>query len=731
MRTQRFSRQMGLGLAAIAVLVGSAPGGEVGAIAGGVYGIALGVGEEPLVGAGVGLFSGDTLLDVVVTDAGGEYFFDALPAGEYGVYVFANGFESQADVVQVFAGEASFRYFELGSLSACPECPFQNVTEDRGLIDYIAGSGDGHGPGAVFTDLTGDGYPDLYLMRAADKSAAGAANQLYVNVRGPGGRRHFVRAPHDAGAGDTGNATGAVAADYDNDGDLDLYVNNFDQPNALLQNQLAQTGRLRFIDVTAGTDPTPGVDDDQFGVGIAFFEGVPLDNSLTAAWADVDRDGLLDLYVGNHNGYSGGPVEGPFSVPGRRDVLYHNNGNGTFTDITMSAGAPGYISEAGKFTTAEQRFSSTNAVVFADFNNDRWPDLLVTNKIGGPTDRDMLYINRGAAADGHWRGFATVTYALSPPFGFASGAAMGVDVADMDNDGDLDIYITDFSGPFGTPGQNDLWVNQLSQTGALGFALSEDLPAIFSWGTQLQDFNNDGLTDIHVATAGTNRDYFYLNTGTDFAEVGVLAGVAQVRYARGDLSADFNRDGWLDLFVVNLSENPALYRNDLAGAFPDNHYLTLELTGDPDAPEPYYSSRDAIGARAQVTADLNGDGFLTEGETQTREVVSGNSNAASTSSLALEFGLGLGDGALVEIDWPSGRQSHYNLAADQTIAIHETLGINGDLDGDGCVTLGDLAILLSNFGQPGGPADGDLDANGDVDLSDLSIMLSVFGRICP
>ncbi|MEE8156193.1 MAG: VCBS repeat-containing protein, partial [Phycisphaerales bacterium] len=307
---------------------------------------------------------------------------------------------------------------------------FVDKTVEVGLGDYRAESGDSHGPGAVFADLDNDGYPDLYLMRAF-----GNPNELYHNVEGIGGARQFQAVPDQGGAGDGGDATGAIAGDYDNDGDLDLYVLNFDQPNVLFRNQLVETGQWVFIDVTAQTDPTPGVNDDQYGVGMAFYEDVALDNSLTAAWADVDRDGDLDLYVGNHNGNTFFVPEGPFNVAGRRDVFYINNGDGTFSDMTMAYGVPGYESADGEFMTFDQRFSSSNAVIFADFNNDGWPDLLVTNKVGGPTDRDMLYMNLGSSGDGTWLGFVLVTYDLVPTFGDMSGGAMGVDVADLDRDG--------------------------------------------------------------------------------------------------------------------------------------------------------------------------------------------------------------------------------------------------------------------------------------------------------
>ena len=704
--------------------------GGSGAVAGRVLGVTLGDATEvPLAGADVGVFSGENLLGSAITDQDGFYSIDELPPGELGLFATAQGFDIQFVRVFVEANRVAEQLVLLGSLQACQNCPFQNVTVDAGLDGYRASTGDGHGPGGVFADLNDDGYPELYLMRAAGHGGTGpSANQLYVNVAGPSATRQYVEAPQGAGAGDTGNATGAIAGDYDNDGDLDLYVLNFDQPNALLQNQWADTGVLEFVDVTADTDPTPVLPDDQFGVGISFFDGIALDNSLTAAWADVDRDGDLDLYVGNHNGFFNTPIEGPFSIPGRRDVFYLNNGDGTFTDVTMAAGVPGYISENGLFQTANQRFSSTNGVIFADFNNDRWPDLLVTNKIGGPDDRDMLYLNLGAGPEGIWQGFATVTYDLSPPFGFASGAAMGVDAADVDNDGDIDIYITDWNSGPGAPGPNDLWVNQLSETGTLSFVLSRGAPASFSWGTQWQDFDNDGRVDLHVATEGGHRDFLYLNSVTGAAEAAIPLGVAQIRNTRGDLAADYNRDGWVDLFLVNLDGGPSvLYQNELSltQALP-NHYLVVKLVGDPLMGETFHSTRDAIGARVRLIADLEADGVGCN-EIQLREVMSGNSNAGSTSSLELEFGIGQAPSAVIIIDWPSGRRSVMPAQPDQFLIVAEGTAVAADFDGDGDVDGDDLNKFVVCFTGPGGGptgaqcAPGDVDGDGDVDCSDWDL----------
>ncbi|MEQ8317839.1 MAG: CRTAC1 family protein [Phycisphaerales bacterium] len=616
---------------------------------------------------------------------------------------------------------------------------FEDVASSVGLADYRASMGNSRGPGGVFADLDGDGWADLYLVRAPSLDPDGT-NQLFLNVAGPGGRT-FVEIPGAAGAADGGEAVGAIAADYDNDGDADLYVVNYDQPNTLYKNMLAETGTIGFVDVTAQTDPTPGVADDQHGVGMAYEGGVPLDNGLTAAWGDPDRDGDLDLYVGNHNGYFGktGPFEGPHDVPGRRDVFYFNNGDGTFTEATMACGVPGWEAADGTFETDNQRYSSTNAVMFVDADNDGWPDLFVTNKVGGPDDRDMLYLNRGADGDGTWLGFRTATYDLPGTFGAASTFAMGIDAADLENDGDLDFYITDMSDQRDptSPGMNDLWLSRLADTGELGYALAADAapwwdaPAKLGWGAQFQDLDNDGLQDLHTTTSFPFRDYLYMNTGDGFEERAVELGIDRDRReARGNMTADFDRDGWVDVFVVNIDRLPsALFHNRFATTTGSAHgFLNVMLVGDHASAGPLRSTRDAIGARVRVSADLDGDGLVDAREHQIKEVVSGSSNAASTSSLELEFGLGLAASAMVQVRWPSGVTTMHEFARDRFVVIRENEACRADLTGDGALTIFDF-LAFQNLFAAGDPA-ADFDGDGLLTIFDFLAFQNLFQDGC-
>ena len=626
-----------------------------------------------------------------------------------------------------------------------------DVTVAKGLGNYNAVPGDGHAPGAVFNDLNNDGYPDLYLVGARDYGAdVYLPNRLFLNMNNGVGGRTFVEVSNAAGADNAGAHNGAISADYDNDGDQDLYVINWydnDDPNysmpldknRLYRNNLNETGSLSFTDVTDSTDPTPGVSDDQHGVGWATAAGNSVNQSLTAAWSDPDRDGDLDLYVGTHHGWIGWGG----GLPGQRDTFYMNNGDGTFTDMTVPLGLEGFETSTGAHDVpGVQSYSSTNAVIFADFNNDQWPDLLVSNKVGGSVDRDMLYVNQGADAAGNWLGYSPVTYTLPSPFGNRTAGAMGVDVADVDNDGDLDFYLTDWSNPANFPpdgsseppdGANDLWINQLSETGTLDFIRVSGTKSVFSWGIQFVDFDNNGFQDLHVATDAGVRDSLYLNSAAGFsAEVALASGLTETFGGRGDVSADYNRDGLTDLLVVNPwgTGRSVLYENqsDTLSSSANNGYLVFKLEGDPDLPGKFKSSRDAIGARVYVTADLDNSGSIEPHERMIREVVSGSSNAASTSSLELEFGTGLATTALVEVLWPSGRTTTMTFGVDQFVTLKEILA---DLDGNGEVNHLDMALWELNYGLGSGAthAEGDTDLDGDVDGIDFLNLQASMGSL--
>lgn len=655
---------------------------------------------------------------------------------------------------------------------------------------------------------------------------------------------------------------------------------------------------LRFVDATASTDPTPAdpAGDIQHGLGYATFQSPDplfgndrLDGTIAAGWADVNRDGHIDLYVGSWDGTNGDPSTARDGQLGERDTLYLNNGDGTFTDVTMGtdtqapaapllndgsfetgvsgtqngssnwsmtsntpvatstdaltyqtapwastsgatglwfrgfAGRPGDLANGSvtqavtatadgdytltfyarveadfdassmKITLASSggggtdtvelltespkdgqwrtftatltgvtagdqitiaaemisafapasgpnqstlidnfflkppgdnggwepvtgwayadgsfngpnlpaEFAGLNAMQFADFNNDGWQDLIVATMGGGGVgpNRDMLYVNRGNDASGDWPGYHLVSWEIG--FGGSDSSEMGVTVADIDNDGDLDYFATDGSTT------HSLWLNQFADTGVLTF-VETFVPAVFSWGTNFHDFDNNGRVDLVIGTQADRPLILHLqDTDGNLTEVAPIAGLSGTNLTRATLVADYDRDGFSDLLIFNIGGDNGtqieLYRNLSDAINPDFHSLNITLEGDPSLPGDLKSTRDAIGARAYVTADFDGDGTVEADETRVEEVVSGHSQAAASSSLALEFGIGRASTADVRIVWASGREHTIdNVAADQFLIFNEgdleAALLPGDYNNDGFVSQGDLDLALLNWG---------------------------------
>jgi hypothetical protein len=483
------------------------------------------------------------------------------------------------------------------------------------------------GSGVAIFDYDNDGRMDLFFANAAalkdpmpkaelpDKQDPQYWNRLYHQKNDS----TFEDVTESAGLKGTGYSTGVAAADYDNDGYTDLYVTGY-ASNFLYHNNRDGT----FTDVTKKT-----------GVGGGGW-------STSAAWVDYDRDGRLDLFVGRYLewDFDSGSVYCGELRPGYRaychpdnfksttNILYHQLANGSFEDVSARSG----IQEvAGKAL----------GVALGDIDNDGLIDVFVAND----SVRQSLFRNKG---DGTFEEIAVSSGAGYDENG-KTYAGMGVDLADYDNDGYIDIFITTLSNETYPLYHNDRDLNFTYATNSAGVGQITILNS--GWGTRFIDVNNDGLRDIFVAqghvldTIEKTHPYLkykqtpllMLNTGKGFVNVSATAGPAFLGsfIGRGAAFGDLNNDGGVDLVMSVLEGAPVLLRNDGT----KNHWLGLSLVGSK-------SNRNGIGARVTVT-DTTGR----------KQVFDANTSGSYLSSNDPRIIVGLGPAATVrtvEIKWPSG-----------------------------------------------------------------------------
>lgn len=488
------------------------------------------------------------------------------------------------------------------------------------------------GSGLAWIDYDNDGFVDLYFVNGAP----GAANALYHNNKDG----TFTDVTGPAGVAADGNRsykTGVAVGDFDGDGYLDLYVTAFG-PNILYKNN----GNGTFTDVTAAA-------------GVA---GGPAEWSTSTGFFDFDHDGDLDLYVVNYldyrladNPYCGLRKEGyrmycnPTIFDGVADRLFRNDGNGKFTDVSRAAGI---ANPAGKGL----------GVTFCDYDRDGDTDIYVANDLV----RNFLYRNNG---DGT---FLDVAYGAGVGFD-ANGkpqAGMGVDCGDIDGNGYPDLFVTNFSEEL-----NALYKNRgggIFEDASTATGLSSGfLPLGF--GTKMFDFDNDGDLDIYItnghvidnvslyrsALTYAQKDILYENVGSGFRDVTTQSGPAlQVaRVGRGLAVADFDNDGNLDVAISSLGQRPFLLKN--TGAQKHN-WITLRAQG---------SKSNTFGLGATVR-------LQTAAGVQVREV---NNVASYLSSNDVRLHFGLGDAkAIQRIDvlWPSGtKQVLTDVAVNQVLVVKE------------------------------------------------------------
>jgi hypothetical protein len=516
------------------------------------------------------------------------------------------------------------------------------VTREAG-IDFVHHNGAGGrkyvietvGPGCAFFDYDGDGHLDIYLIDGGEvpgtKLPEKPMHRLYRNQ----GNGRFADVTAATGLGNTGYGMGCAAADYDNDGDLDVFVSNFG-PDALYRNDGG-----RFADVTARA----GVSDSLW--------------SSSCAFADVDNDGLLDLYVANYHDFSytnhkvcaegGSGLQlycGPESFNGVRDFLYHNEGEGVFRDITAPAGL---LNTTGKEL----------GVVFGDVDRDGDQDLYLAND----KTANFLYLNDGKGKFTEGALMAGVAYNGDGDV----QAGMGVDMCDYNHDGWPDLFVTNFQWETNTLYRNNGDGTFTDQTYDANLG-SNSIPYL-KWGTRIFDFDNDGDRDIFVASGHLESDVekyenttfpqlnqLFVNDGNNRFELErqvAGTGLAIKKVSRGAAFGDYDDDGDVDILVANCADSPDLLRND---GGKENNWLRIRLQGT-------RSNRDGIGASVEV---FSGDLY------QLDQVRSGASYL-SQSDLRLSFGLGTHPMAdRIRITWPSGLVEEVKyIRANQDLTLIE------------------------------------------------------------
>jgi len=540
-----------------------------------------------------------------------------------------------------------------GAPSGLPfHAKFTNVARAAGLHAPVIYGGTTHadyaieamGCGAAFLDYDNDGWLDIVLLtgRRFQNTPDGAIIRLYRNNRDG----TFSDVTAKSGLGRSVWAAGITVGDYDNDGFDDLFISCWGQ-NLLFHNN----GNGTFADVTAKAGLLHS--GNRYATG--------------CTWIDYDRDGKLDLFVSHYCSfdpariaprgkdpgcsYVGVPVFcGPAGLPQEPCRLYHNNGDGTFTDVSARAGIesvkPGYALTAAA----------------ADFDGDGWPDIYVACD----TSPSLLFRNNH---DGTFTEQGLESGVSLSEDG-QEQAGMGLGIGDFDGDGSLDIFKTHFRGDTPVLYRNNGKGIFRDVTIRAGLGVETHY---VGWGAGIMDLDNDGLADLFFATGMVypevepklaeapykSPNVLFRNLGNGkFEELFDAAGpgILEAHSGRGVAFGDFDNDGDLDILIVNQNEPPTLLRNDVSG---DHHWLKVRLIG-------VKSNRSAIGA--QVIAEYGGR--------KQAQALLAQSSYLSVNDRRLHFGLGAAKSAKLEIRWPNGvREVIEEVAADQLVVIREGSGL--------------------------------------------------------
>jgi enediyne biosynthesis protein E4 len=485
------------------------------------------------------------------------------------------------------------------------------------------------GAGCVWLDYNNDGRPDLYVVTGRsledgihpfplkEKPATPPHNHLYRN---DGGGK-FTDVTEQAGLAPEMYSIAVAAADYDNDGFIDLLVTGYGKA-VLYHNR----GNGTFEDVTKAA-----------GINVERW-------SISSTWLDYDRDGCLDLFVGRYVQfdpkyrafYPADNYPGPLDYEADTNRLFHNDCKGHFSDVTEKSGIA-------------QFKGRTMGVTAADFDGDGWPDIYVAND----KTENFLFHNKH---DGTFEEIATdaeVAYGQNGE----STSAMGPVFADVDGDGVLDLWVTDSKYNRLMHNTGKLRFDDIGPTSGVAQANAQYV----SWGSGVFDFDNDGLPDILTFHGGLihmvpeEPSLFRGVAKGKFQDVSGQAGVVlEVKsVARGACFADYDSDGKVDAFLVNLGSQGTLLHNTSATK---NHWIEIQLRGQK-------SNRDGIGARIEL---------FSEGKRQVAERVAG-SGYLSQNDGRVHFGLGQSDKIeRIKIRWPSGtEQVLENVSIDRVLSIEE------------------------------------------------------------
>lgn len=534
----------------------------------------------------------------------------------------------------VYGAEPPDCIIRLTDVTSSTGITFRHSTGSSGR-GYIV---EGMASGMASFDYDGDGLVDIYFLNGAPLQGTTADQPLRNALYRNNGDWTFTDVTDEAGVGDDGYGLGVTAGDYDNDGDFDLYLNNFG-PNVLYRNN----GDRTFTDVT-----------DEAGVGNGNLVGAG------AAFLDIEGDGDLDLYVSNYVNFTYENhvpiiIKGHYFQAGPQyyepvaDTLYENLGDGTFRDISESSGI-------------HAKEGPGMGMVCADFDDDGDTDIFVCHD----GDPNFLFENDGK---GH---FEEIGLLAGVAFDFSGkvNSSMGVDCADYDNDGWLDLFMTDYQAEMPVLYRN------------LGGGVFEDatdrsridrklFPHV-NWGTGFVDFDNDGDKDIFISCGHFDRiqlvddrtalkipNMLLLNRGDGtFVDVSTQVGdgLSVVEASRGAGFDDFDNDGDMDVAILNSEAQPTIVRNDTPH---QNHWLQITLRGK-------QANSFGIGSRVRVTAgDL----------VQIAEVVNGR-GYQSHCGTRLYFGLGDHDRVdKVEVRWlPGGWETFPGVEADQWITLEQGAG---------------------------------------------------------